>query len=276
MTDDDNTGATATDEASAALEPSDDKNDNEEQTTGAAEAVRSIANKALEDLRSGKAKIRESAPFPPENDILSRPPRKVVLSAMADIERRDPDGNVTVTECPRAVYRLVDMIASMPQDGTYSVYLKEDEERSDMPREGEERIRRLFQPEEWMSAPELIRWLGTQFLSPRQAVVELQRTIAGLAMHSELKNCMVTIVFDGSRPSGFTFSTDASEETIADIEALGDATARMLDGYKSDMRKAHPGKVAFSDDGDIVLPSTVDVGRLTKSADMANRLMRKS
>lgn len=209
----------------------------------------------------------------PANPLLQRPQRRVILSPKADIVRTAPDGTRTTTESYRAVFKLLDAFNDLPDDGEYEVYLKEDEEKSDIPGKGEGRYRRMLLPSK-ASKAEAMKWLANNYLDPRQTVLELQRMCTTLAMHSQLKNIMVTMVFDGSRPSGFTFFTDCSEQTVSDIEALGNASRRMADGYMDDMRKQHPNEVSFETDGDIILPSSVDTERMARSAATAQRLMR--
>lgn len=237
--------------------------------------LREMAQAAIDKVKSGEATVKEeSAPFPPKADILEKPPRKVIISGKADIERKDEAGNVTTTESWRAVFQLIDKLNAMPDTGTYNIYIKEDEEKSDIPGQGEERLRRLFQPKPDMAKEELMQFLGSQFLYPHNAVKELQKCCALLGQHSQLKNIMITMVFDGARPSGFTYCTDASEETTADIEALGNASMKMARGYMSDMKKAHPGEVSFEDDGDIILPNSVDAAKLMKSAKRAQDIVK--
>lgn len=211
---------------------------------------------------------------PLENPLLRKPQRRVILSTKADIVRKAPDGTETKTESYRAVFKLLDALNDMPADGEYSIYLKEDEEKSDLPGKDEERYYKSILPQEKASKPEAMKWLASNYLDPRQAVLELQKMCTMLAMHSQLKNLMVTMVFDGSRPSGFTFFTDCAEQTVSDIEALGNASRRMVDGYMSDMHKQHPNEVSFETDGDIILPNSVDAEKLARSAATAQRLMR--
>ena len=230
--------------------------------------LKHIAEEAVKRAEDG------SAPFPPPDDILAKPPRKIVLSNKADIVRTDPEGNKTTTESYRAIFKLLDAVNSMPYDGTYSIYLKEDEEKSGIPGPGEERFYKLFQPKDNMTKKDLMIHLSQNYLDPRHTVLEFQKLCSMMAMHSQLKNIMITMVFDGARPSGFTFFTDASEETIQDVEALGNASLRMANGYISDMKKAHPGEVSFENDGDIILPNSVDAAKLAREEKLKKSLMK--
>jgi hypothetical protein len=234
------------------------------------EMLKKMAREAIKNVEDGKANIVDEK----QPDLMAKPPRKIIISGKADIERKDEAGNITTTESWRAVFQLVDTLNSMPDTGTYNIYIKEDEEKSDLPGPGESRLRRLFQPKEDMTKEELMQFLASQFLYPHQAVKELQKTVALLGQHSQLKNIMITMVFDGARPSGFTYTTDASEETTADIEALGNASMKMTRGYMSDMKKAHPGQVSFEDDGDIILPNSVDASKIIKSAKRSQDIIK--
>jgi hypothetical protein len=234
------------------------------------EMLRKMAREAIKNVEEGKANIVDEK----QPDLMAKPPRKIIISGKADIERKDEAGNITTTESWRAVFQLVDKLNSMPETGTYNIYIKEDEEKSDLPGPDESRLRRLFQPKADMTKAELMQFLAGQFLYPHQAVKELQKTVALLGQHSQLKNIIVTMVFDGARPSGFTYTTDAAEETTADIEALGNASMKMTRGYMSDMKKAHPGQVSFEDDGDIILPNSVDASKIMQSAKRAQQIVK--
>jgi hypothetical protein len=209
-----------------------------------------------------------------ENPIEAKPPRKIILSPKADIVRTDEAGEKTTTESNRAVFVLLDAMNSMPDTGTYEIYVKEDEEKSDIPGQGEERFRRRFTPEDNMSKTAVMKFLANNYMDPRQCVLEFQKLCTVMAMHSQLKNIMITMTFDGARPSGFTFFTDCADQTNADIEALGNASLKMANGYIADMKKQHPNEVSFESDGDIILPNSVDVGKLARSAAAAQKLMK--
>lgn len=234
------------------------------------EMLKKMAREAIKNVEDGKADIVDEK----QPDLMTRPHRRVVLSDQADIVHDDGNGNVTTVQSYRAVYRLLDVLNTMPDSGKYSIYIKEDPKKSDLPGPGEKPIRNLFQPKEGMEKRELMKFLASQYLDPRHAVLELQKTCTLLAEHSELKNIMITMVFDGSRPSGFVFNTDASAQTIQDIEALGNASRRMTEGYISDMKRQYPGQVSFEGDGDIILPSSVDATKLVKSAKEAQDIVK--
>ena len=208
-------------------------------------------------------------------ELLGRPSRRrIVLSDKADIVRTDDDGNETTQESYRAVFVLLDSLNDMPNDGKYDIFLKEDEERSDLPGKGEERYRRSLFKDGPVTKPEAMKFLAENYMDPRRCVLEFQKLCTAMAFHSQLKNVMVTMVFDGSRPSGFTFFTDCAQQTVSDIEALGNASRKMADGYMEDMRKQHPNEVSFDYDGDIILPNSVDAAKLARSAATAQRLLK--
>ena len=234
--------------------------------------LREMAQAAINKVESGEAKVVDGK----EPDLLARPPRKIILSSMAEIIHKDEAGVEKTYQCYRAIFKLIDTLNDLPANGTYNIWLKEDEEKSDLPGKGEERIRRLYQPKPDMGKIELMKHLSSQYFYPHQAVQEFQKVCAIMGQHSQLKNVMITMVFDGARPSGFTYATDASEETPSDIMALGNASLQMANGYMSDMKKAHPNEVSFESDGDIILPGSVDTNKLMRSARTAQKLMKGS
>lgn len=226
------------------------------------------------DTNDKNVESKETKRDGPVDPILgAKDRRRIVLSMNAEVVRTH-DGREERTTTPKAVFTLLDHMNDRPDEGEYEIFLVEDEEKSDIPGPGEERFRRsLFGGP--LSKMECMKRLAESYLTPRQCVLEFQRVCTAMAMHSQLKNAMITLVFDGSRPSGFTYFTDSSEQTVSDIEALGNASMRMARGYMSDMKAAHPGQVSFEDDGGIILPNSVDVSKLAKSASEASGLIRE-
>ena len=200
--------------------------------------------------------------------------RRVIASPVAEVVHTASDGTVSSTESHRAVFVLLDHVNQLPDDGTYEVFVKEDEEKSEAPAEGEPRYRASMAGRA-MSKPELMKWLAENYLTPAECVKEFQKLCVAMAVHSQLKNVMVTMVFDGSRPSGFTFFTDCAEQTVSDVEALGNASMRMARGYMSDMKAKHGASISFEDDGGLVLPNSVDAQKLMRSAAAARDMLKK-
>lgn len=199
--------------------------------------------------------------------------RKVYVSPKALVELIGPDGDVKGSwEVGRNVHSMIEFLRThFDGEQVVGIYLVEDEEASDPPAEGEDRMRSPLVPpttdkdgnvenHERMKVKDAVSSLVSA-ITPDVDVVRQFRMDCDMAtVRSGMDCAILTFVFAG-RPAGFIFLNACKDVPVSSLGTLYEAAKSQVDRMRREFRELAPG-IRFSDDPDptaenpgIVLPT---------------------
>lgn len=201
--------------------------------------------------------------------------RNVFISSKALVRTFDESGAVVREEMvPRNTYTLTLKLKEYDPEAVVGIYLVEDEEQSDPPKDGEPRYAMpLLPPEvdkdgnqvpsERIRAVDAIARLAAATTPDRVVLAKLHQHCDHASATSRYDCGVYTMVFDG-KPCGFAYLNSCREVPVASLALLYETAKSQVEALKESLRKVAP-SIRFSDDPEpevevpersgIVLPS---------------------
>lgn len=205
--------------------------------------------------------------------------RNVFISSKALVRTYKDDGSFEDRMVPRNVYTLAAALREMDPADTIGIYLVEDEEQSDPPAEGENRLAMpLFPPDvdkdgnkvpvDRMTVVDALARV-TATISPDQAILAKLHQECDRASAVSHYDCGVYTMIFGGKPCGFAYVNSCRDVPVASLAMLYETAKSQVESLKESLRKLAP-DIRFSDDPDpqvevpqpssgIVLPSGMPV-----------------
>jgi len=97
-------------------------------------------------------------------------------------------------------------------------------------------------------------FLGSKVVRPEVAAMQLQSVPVQMAEVTNLKGIFVTAVFDDAKPMSFSFISESSKVTDADIKVLATYGRAKLNEFRDTISKAKG--ITFPDDSNIIMPGS--------------------
>ena len=204
----------------------------------------------LEKMKADGIEVSEAALAQAKAEAQEAPKdgqRKVYLDNNALIELYMEDKLITTFRPKRNLKAITDMLASLDETATVSLFIVEDEENSDPLPEGGHRLRSAIFDIEKKPVKEARETLAKGILDERGILDEFQKFCDFICFRSSLVGVNLTLSHSGGETSGFSFFTSTADVTNHEMVQLYTASKEQLDKLKNKLREYRP-NIAFPDD----------------------------
>ena len=217
----------------------------EEQIKKIKEAALKRADEAREEVNDmgDKATAEEAKEAVPVQ-------RTVFLDKKVDLLVYDGDQVVNTLHPDRNILEICLVLKSIDKDTIVSIYGKEGPGSDPLPEGQDEPLYPIFDIVKKPVA-EAMKLLVTNMVAEDVCLTEYQRLCDFMSFRSSLKACMITMIFKGGQPGGFSYLSSCTDVSNDDLVKLYDVAKMQIGQYKAKVKEVHP-EVKFDDDSNII------------------------
>ena len=184
--------------------------------------------------------------------------RRVFVSPKALIEKYGPDGSVLESwRVGRNTHQLVEFLKGLPPEDIVGIFMVEDEERSEPPKDGEPRQRMALlpprkdkdgneTPADRMTVIDAMERLVAAITPDKDVLLGFHTLCDSASARSKFECASIIVVFDG-KPAGFSIINPYRNVPASSCSLLYESARSQAERMKEELRRIVPG-IKFSDD----------------------------